>query len=335
MTKLAAALFLLLVLGCGISSAQAESGDVPGSKDYAGIGRFGGSVITGYEAKDFDATRLQAAPFQDGRPMGAMTPEGRITRIAYKTGPGPSMLEVARNFETQLSKAGFETLLSCTTDQCGGIPFTEALDILPIPQMWVDGFDYRYFSSCKTTATGEKFATVLVSKNNDEIYAQLVVAVVGAIENKMIAAAAMAKGLGGTGHIALYGIYFGTDKAVIKPESAPTLAEIAKLLGAQPELNVFIVGHTDNQGAYSTTWICRSAAPRRSPPRSPQHTRSRRNACARPASVFWRPSPQTPPRRTARSTAASSSSRRSASGFGREKAWDDAPGLHRVIDRTL
>jgi outer membrane protein OmpA-like peptidoglycan-associated protein len=60
----------------------------------------------------------------------------------------------------------------------------------------------------------------------------------------------MAKGLGETGHIALYGIYFDTDKAVIKPESAPTLAEIAKLLTGQPELHVFIVGHTDNQGAY-------------------------------------------------------------------------------------
>ncbi|MGI8725563.1 MAG: OmpA family protein [Methyloceanibacter sp.] len=179
-----------------------------------------------------------------------MTPEGRITRIAYKTGHGPSILEVARNFETQLSKAGFDTLLSCTTDQCGGIPFTEALDTLPIPQMWVDGFDYRYFSSRKATEAGETFATVLVSKNNDEIYAQLVVTVVGAIENKMIDAAAMAKELGETGHIALYGIYFDTDKAAIKPESAPTLAEIAKLLGAQPALNVFIVGHTDNQGTH-------------------------------------------------------------------------------------
>ena len=44
MRKLAAALFLLLVLGCGISSAQAEPGDVPGSKDYPGIGRFGGAA---------------------------------------------------------------------------------------------------------------------------------------------------------------------------------------------------------------------------------------------------------------------------------------------------
>lgn len=67
----------------------------------------------------------------------------------------------------------------------------------------------------------------------------------------MIDAAAMAKGLGEAGHIALYGIYFDTDKAVIKPESAPTLAEIAKLLTGEPGLTVFIVGHTDNQGAYA------------------------------------------------------------------------------------
>jgi outer membrane protein OmpA-like peptidoglycan-associated protein len=60
----------------------------------------------------------------------------------------------------------------------------------------------------------------------------------------------MAKGLGETGHIALYGIYFDTDKATLKPESRPTLEQIAKLLTTQPQLNVFIVGHTDNQGAY-------------------------------------------------------------------------------------
>ena len=76
------------------------------------------------------------------------------------------------------------------------------------------------------------------------------VAEIGAIENKMVDAAAMAKGLRETGHIALYGIYFDTDKAVIKPESRPTLDEIAKLLAAEPQLNVFIVGHTDSQGPY-------------------------------------------------------------------------------------
>src|SRR5215216_4742854 len=232
-------ILLLLTLSLGaMTNASAQTRDVAGAKDYPGIGRFGGSVVTGYQVRDFDAARMQGAAFRDGQPTDARRLEGRITRIAYRTSPGPSILEVSRNFETQLAKAGFEALLACDTDACGGIPFSESIDALPIPQMWVDGFNYRYF------------AGRIVSENNREIYAQLVVAELGAIQNKMVDAAAMAKGLGEAGHIALYGIYFDTDKAVVKPESRPTLEQIAKLLAGQPQLTVFIVGHTDNQGTY-------------------------------------------------------------------------------------
>jgi OOP family OmpA-OmpF porin len=243
-------LFVLAFALLASAGAGAQTRDVAGSKDFAGIGRFAGSVISGYQVKDFDATRMQAAAFKDGQPADARRLEGRITRIAYRTNPGPSILEVSRNFETQLTKAGFETLLACDTDACGGIPFTEAIDALPIPQMWVDGFNYHYYAGRKAEGGRETFASVVVSENNREIYAQLTVAELGAIDNKMVEAAAMAKGLGETGHIALYGIYFDTDKAVIKPESRPTLEQIAKLLTGQPQLNVFIVGHTDSQGAY-------------------------------------------------------------------------------------
>ncbi len=241
---------LLALLFLAPTAAGAQTRDVAGAKDFPGIGRFGGSVISGYQVKDFDAARIQAAPFKNDKPADARRLEGRISRIAYRTNPGPSILEVSRNFETQLTKAGFETLLACDTDACGGIPFTEAIDALPIPQMWVDGFNYHYFAGRKADGGRETYASVVVSENNKEIYAQLIVAELGAIENKMVDAAAMAKGLGDTGHIALYGIYFDTDKAVIKPESRPTLEQIAKLLAGQPQLNVFIVGHTDNQGAY-------------------------------------------------------------------------------------
>jgi OOP family OmpA-OmpF porin len=247
--SLAFALSIALSL-LDISGALAQRGDVAGSRDYPGIGRFAGSVITGYQVKDFDAARLQATPFKDGKPTDERRPQGQITRIAYRTSPGPSILEVSRNFETQLAKAGFETLVACDDAACGGIPFTEAIDALPIPQMWIDGFTYRYYAGRKAEGGRETYATVVVSKSNDEVYAQLVVAVVGAIEQKMVDAGAMAKGLGEKGHIALYGIYFDTDKAAIKPESRPTLDEIAKLLRAQPQLNVFIVGHTDNQGTF-------------------------------------------------------------------------------------
>ena len=241
---------LLALLFLAPTAAGAQTRDVAGAKDFPGIGRFGGSIISGYQVKDFDAARIQAAPFKNDKPADARRLEGRITRIAYRTNPGPSILEVSRNFETQLTKAGFETLLACDTDACGGIPFTEAIDALPIPQMWVDGFNYHYFAGRKVDGGRETYASVVVSENNKEIYAQLIVAELGAIENKMVDAAAMAKGLGETGHIALYGIYFDTDKAVIKPESRPTLEQIAKLLAGQPQLNVFIVGHTDSQGTF-------------------------------------------------------------------------------------
>jgi OmpA-OmpF porin, OOP family len=64
-----------------------------------------------------------------------------------------------------------------------------------------------------------------------------------------IDAAAMEKGLHAEGKIALYGILFDTDKAEIKPESKPQLEEMAKLLRTESTLKVYIVGHTDNQGA--------------------------------------------------------------------------------------
>jgi OOP family OmpA-OmpF porin len=243
-------LLLAALLSFHAAAAAAQTRDVAGAKDYPGIGRFSGSVITGYVTKDFDAVRMQAAAFKDGRPTDPRRLEGRVIRIAYRTNPGPSILEVSRNFETQLAKAGFETLLACDTDACGAIPFTEGIDTLPIPQMWVDGFNYRYYAGRKVDGGRETYASVIVSQNNQDIYTQLIVAELGAIENKMVDAAAMAKGLGEAGHIALYGIYFDTDKAVLRPESRPTLEQIAKLLSSQPQLSVFIVGHTDSQGTY-------------------------------------------------------------------------------------
>jgi outer membrane protein OmpA-like peptidoglycan-associated protein len=63
-------------------------------------------------------------------------------------------------------------------------------------------------------------------------------------------AKAMADDLSSKGHTAIYGIYFDFDKADIKPESEPTLKEIAKLLSQDPKLKLYVVGHTDNVGGF-------------------------------------------------------------------------------------
>jgi outer membrane protein OmpA-like peptidoglycan-associated protein len=58
------------------------------------------------------------------------------------------------------------------------------------------------------------------------------------MESRMVTvdAAAMAKDVAATGHVALYGIYFDTGKADLKPESAPTLQEIATFLKQDPKI---------------------------------------------------------------------------------------------------
>lgn len=61
-------------------------------------------------------------------------------------------------------------------------------------------------------------------------------------------AEAMAEGLQQSGKVALY-LAFDTDSAVIKDESKPVVAEIAKLLKSDPGLRLKVEGHTDNQGS--------------------------------------------------------------------------------------
>ena len=58
----------------------------------------------------------------------------------------------------------------------------------------------------------------------------------------------MKQALHDSGKVALYGLYFDTDKDAVKAESEPTLAEIAKLMKSDTSLRLHVVGHTDNQG---------------------------------------------------------------------------------------
>ena len=60
----------------------------------------------------------------------------------------------------------------------------------------------------------------------------------------------MLKSIQASGKVALYGIFFDFDKAAVKPESKPALEEVAKLMQANPALNLYVVGHTDMQGTF-------------------------------------------------------------------------------------
>lgn len=63
----------------------------------------------------------------------------------------------------------------------------------------------------------------------------------------LLKAEAMKAALDAQGHVALY-INFDTDKAALRPDAAPIIGEISRLLAADPGLKLAIEGHTDNSG---------------------------------------------------------------------------------------
>ncbi len=80
-----------------------DTEDSPGSADHPLVTRYSGSVIDGYEVKDFASYTLPLGPVvRDASskrvPTEKETLEGRITRILYRGPEGRSTLEIIRNY---------------------------------------------------------------------------------------------------------------------------------------------------------------------------------------------------------------------------------------------
>ena len=118
--------------------------------------------------------------------------------------------------------------------------------------------DQQYLAAKRAGPQGDVYASVYVAVGQFGMHKEtfnhalvlLDVVETKPMETRMVTvdAPAMAKGLATVGHVALYGIYFDTDKTDIKPESAATIKEIASLLKQDPKLGLYVVGHTDNVG---------------------------------------------------------------------------------------
>jgi hypothetical protein len=61
-------------------------------------------------------------------------------------------------------------------------------------------------------------------------------------------ASAIEQALAKSGHADIYGIYFGFNSDLIRPESEPVLKEIGALMARHPDWKLDVDGHTDNIG---------------------------------------------------------------------------------------
>ena len=195
--------------------------DREGYKDFPGITRvpgfilreYGDCVETAFDAHDFWVT-------QNGKDVQESVEGHKFWyRYRLKAGlPQPSVLQIMRNYQNAARSAGGQVLI----DKNG---FTTIRLNKGGKEVWLEVH----------TNAGYEYDLTIIEKEPMK-------------QEVTVDAAGMASSIADTGSVAIYGINFDTAKADLKPESDAAIDEIVKLLGGNPALKVYIVGHTDMVG---------------------------------------------------------------------------------------
>lgn len=256
-----ARIVLLALFGAAFASVAlpGHAADVAGSKDHPLVGRFSGAEIHTYQQLDYDETAMPDQAIPKESEAKTLVLEGKITRIGYRIDGNKSALEVFRNYQDTVRAGGFKTVFECKGDeQCGGDFQSFVLNGDKVrPSGEGDaafGGKYYVVLAKKEAPSGDVFAflDVMQDESNKRTLVFLQVVEVKAMQTGQVSlpdATAMQKALTESGKVAVYGVYFDTDRADVKAESKAALDEMGKLLQANPTLKVYVVGHTDNQGS--------------------------------------------------------------------------------------
>lgn len=276
---------VLLATLLSVFSQALPAADAPGSKDPAILKRMEGSEIIWYKNLAFDELKIALEriewDYTDSKfkPTKKETVEGAHTILYYKLPGETSTLEAVRQYEAALKPDGFETLFTAENDKLDDGYNRFVSEIFPTakktPQLqYLHEFnkdEQRYLvMKGKGKAGNDIYVSLYAFQLMDVTtgFAELVekhklakgqtVLRVDLLETKamtqrmtVVKADEITSSIEKTGRIAIYGVNFDTDKADIKPESADSLAEMAKAIKAGAGKKFLIVGHTDNTGDYA------------------------------------------------------------------------------------
>ena len=256
---------IAFALTVSVLALPVSAQDLAGSADHPLVNRYDGSEIVGYRVQEFEDFTAPLGPMErrDGKSAYADTRdiEGTLTRILYRAPKDRSTLEIIRNYENSLKEAGFQTIFECKKAECGGGFYSY------VKPVWTEGWisqvfygepvNQRYLAARLDRPEGNLWAFVLVSEHRllsslTGPYVHLDVVQEAGMEQRMVRVdpQELSDDLTALGHTAIYGIYFDTDEARLRPESDQALAAIAELMKRRSDLRVHVVGHTDSVGSF-------------------------------------------------------------------------------------
>lgn len=174
---------------------------------------------------------MRTGPLKDQNDA-VKTLEGAVEKLEFECSGKTSPLQVVRNTGAALQKAGYQPVFN--------------------------GKDENEYLSI-TMRKGDQWIQVTASVGGDNngitFYSFKAIAVSTMKQDMEATAEAIASELQSSGRMALYGINFATNSAVITPESDKVLTEIVTLLKNQPDWKITVEGHTDNVGMKSANQV--------------------------------------------------------------------------------
>jgi len=216
---------LVLMMLWAVPGAAQNPGDPDeeGCTDSKLLTRMPGCQLYACSTKDFDEAELVVGPpDKDSSISPVQRVEGAVEFLHYVCPAKYSSLQIARNAENALKKAGFAVVFSGKADD--GYPVVTMRKGPQWVQVRLDAFNE--YSAYRQTA-------VLLTDMEQALQAD---------------ASAMAAEVQKSGSVAVYGITFDTGSATLQAGSEQVLAEVAKLMKERPDWRFEVQGHTDNVG---------------------------------------------------------------------------------------
>lgn len=219
------------------------------SKDHQLFARYPGASLRNHEIIDYETMMLPAAPGSaDQTPLSL---SGDLARHFYVV-KDTSTLKIYENYKQALDSAGFKVLSRCELDACGKDREAQQLG----NKISVEDNVYNYYRkpyyllAKKVIDDREVYVALFIGAYESEAAVQQVIVETETLATDLIKvdADSLKQQIDATGKALIYGIYFDTGKASVKPESNDTLVAIATLLNRNPALLLYVVGHTDDTG---------------------------------------------------------------------------------------
>lgn len=240
-------LFLALLGAISLAFSRAE----PGS-DHPMVSRYDGSVMDQYKYSEYDEGIVPLGKLKRNKTNEFdkhVDFEGKITFIRYKNPKDRSTLEIMKNYEQALKSQGFQIVWQCKNEaQCG------TGTIQPTPNFGPhDGKFFFINNKPVRSVTGKltrsgKSAYVYVAIVSPKTYLYIFEA--KDMDTGMVSADSLAVEMAKNGKAVLH-INFDSGKAIILPDSIPTIEQIVKLMKKYPDMKASIEGHTDSDGSDS------------------------------------------------------------------------------------